>query len=141
MPLVTTSGARLGLGATISRWSGTAFNKVGDCVDIPEVGEKRPLVKVTPSDAAGEIYIGGVPDGTELTLPFNYDATSTEQQALIDDCKANVTNQLQVAVPAATSKTLTFYAIHLDWGITPKKDAAQLLTIKVKISGGVVGPV
>lgn len=144
---VSTSGAKLGLGATISRdtanaWTytggGGTFVRVADCQDVPEVGEARPLVKVTPSDALAEIYIGGVPDGTELTLPFNYDTTNAQQAAMIADCQANTTRPLQASVPGASTKTLTFNAIHLAWGITPKKDGAQMLNIKVKISGGVL---
>lgn len=136
---VTTSQAKLGLGSTILRdTTGTGvYVKVADCQNVPEIGEERPLVKVTPSDAAGEIYIGGIPDGMELAFAFNYDSANAQQAAMIADCQANNVVSLRASVPNATTKTFTFNAIHRKWGVNPDKNKEQVLTITVKISGGV----
>lgn len=134
---VTTSQARLGLGSIMKRYDGATFTKVADCQNVPEFGEERPLVKVTPSDAASEIYIGGIPDGLELAIPFNFDSANAMQMAMITDCANNTVNQLRAEVPSATTKTFTFYAIHRSWKLNPAKDKEQVLTIVVKISGGI----
>ncbi len=136
---VTTSAARLGLGTTISRdTTGTGvYVKVADCQNVPPVGVSRALVEVTPSDAAGKIYIGGIPDGMELTMAFNYDSTNTQQENMILDCENNAVTSLRASVPLASTKTFTFNALHLEYTVNPDKTKEIILTIKVKISGGV----
>lgn len=136
---VTTSQAKLGLGSIVYRdtTGGGVYVQVADCQTVPEVGEERPLVDVTPSDAAGRIYIGGIPEGLELSFAFNYDSANAQQTNMITDAKNNAVVSLRVSVPSASTKLFTFNAIHLGWRINPDKAKEMVLTIKVKISGGV----
>src|SRR5262245_12185121 len=135
------NNARLGLGTIVKRGDGSTptevFNRVGECIQIPEIGEENPLVDVTYSDATAREYIGGISDGMELDMAFNYDSNDSEQQGLIDDVKAKLNRNFQVSVPAATTKVLAMTLTCLKWSLEPMFDKQIILHFKGKVSGGV----
>jgi hypothetical protein len=132
--------ARLGLGTVVKRGDGATpeiFNRVGEAIQIPEIGEENPLVDVTYSDAVAREYIGGISDGLELDMAFNYDSDDEEQQGLIDDVKAKKNTNFEISVPAATTKILTLTLTCLKWSLEPMFDKQLILHFKGKVSGGV----
>src|SRR5688500_4687199 len=112
--------ARLSLGTVVKLGDGGSpevFTRIGECIEMPEIGEERPRVDVTYTDATAREYIGGIPDGMELDMGFNYDSANTQLAALITAQKANSNKNFQVTVPAASTKTLAFTATCLKWGL------------------------
>ena len=134
------TNAKLSLGTVVKRGDGggpETFTRIGECISVPETGEERPLVDVTYSDATAREYIGGIPDGMELDMEFNYDSANAQIAALITDCKNNTNRNFQITVPAASTKTLAFAATCLKWGIRNGIGEQQIFTFKCKITGSV----
>lgn len=134
------NNAKLSLGTVVKLGdAGTpeTFNRLGECLSVPEIGEERPLIDVTYSDATAREYIGGIPEGMELDFEFNYDSSNTQLAALIAATKLNSNRNFQVTVPAASTKTLAFTLTCLKWGLKNGIGEQIILTFKGKVSGSV----
>lgn len=114
-------------------------------VDVPEVisisgiGATNDLVEATHYGSGGSReYIGGLSDGTEVTIECNYVANSAQQEAFIAGVAAKATGNFQVHVTAASpNAAFSFAAAYISWTVNPSVDDRDTITFVIKISGAV----
>lgn len=116
------------------------YTRVCEVFSISGLGETNALVETTTfcSDGNRE-YIGGLADGTEVTIEANYDDASSGLVQLINDAKAKVVHDYRVVVEDGGSPqtTLTFEAIPLSWTLNPSVDDRNTISFTYKISGAI----
>ena len=128
-----TSGTKiyLGDGATPE-----IFTKIPECIGVAKLGQSRPTVKVTYSDADAEEYIGGRRDGDEQEWRFNYDSADPTQASLITKCDLGDNFNLRVTVPNYTTKIYGYTVTPLNCDLDPSNiDGQQVLVFRCKMSG------
>lgn len=104
----------------------------------PAVGKTNPLVDVTDFDSAAKEYIGGLPDGNEISATFHYDAAATntqlaQLQAAVDN-KTNVNIQV-VVTDGTNSDTFDFAVVPLSWSLNGGPEEVATMEFSLKISG------
>jgi len=117
------------------------FQSIPGLITPPNVGKTNPLVDVTDFDSTAKEYIGGLPDGNEITASFHYDAaTATNTNlALLQtkvDTKANV--DMQVTVTDGTNTdTYAFNVTPLSWSLSGGPEEVATMEFTLKISGAI----
>lgn len=121
--------------------SPNAYELIEEDAALSGLGITNPLVDVTSHDSAAREYIGGLPDGSEITLECNYIQTAgSKQEDLISDVENKLTSGFQLvitdpSVSPVTVKTFTFDAVCLSYEIAPSFDDKHMITFTLKITG------
>jgi len=106
----------------------------------PSVGKTNPLVDVTDFDSTAKEYIGGLPDGNEISATFHYDAAATNTQLVqLQTAVNNKTNvNIQVIVTDGTnSDQFDFAVVPLSWAINGGPEDVATMEFSLKISGAI----
>jgi hypothetical protein len=120
--------------------SGT-YTVIPGLVTPPSVGKTNPLVDVTDFDSAAKEYIGGLPDGNEISATFHYDAAAATNTQLVQlqtavNAKTNVNIQV-VVTDGTNSDTFTFAVVPLSWAINGGPEDVATMEFSLKISGAI----
>lgn len=116
-----------------------AFTTVAEVFEIGGLGESNDLVDTTNFDSAGaREYIGGLADGSEISVSCNYIPGNATQSGAITDAKNKATRNIQVHVEQGSPTTIfAFAAVCLGWTVEPAVDDKNVLRLTFKISGSV----
>ena len=125
-------------GATFQRedltLSPPTFVTVAGLVNIGEVGVERSLIDTTNLASTIREYKGAIPDGAEIDLDFQYDA-STQQVGLKADLDNNTVRQFKINIQDSPVKVFAFAGLVISWKISNPIDQVVPLTVRVKITG------
>lgn len=130
-------------GFTLSRQavagSPITYVDVPECFSISGVGQANDLVDATHFGSGGSReYIGGLADGTEITIECNYVANSVQQEAFIAGVAAKSSGNFKILVTGASPNvSFTFAAAYMSWSVNPAVDDRDTITFVIKISGAV----
>ena len=120
-----------------------AFTRVCQVYGISGVGEQNELQEVTTFCSGGsKEYVGGLADGTEITVDCNFETYQWELGALsamIADAKARTVRSLQIVADDGVNAAVTFSfsALCMSWELGPSVDAKNTIKFGFKISGAV----
>lgn len=118
-----------------------AYSAIPGLITPPNLGKTNPLVDVTDFDSLAKEYIGGLPDGNEITAQFHYDADSATNTELVQlqtavDNKTNV--DLRVTVTDGTNTdTYDFSVVPLSWSLNGGPEDVATIEFTLKISGAI----
>lgn len=123
------------------------FERVCQVFGISGLGETNALVDATTFCSEGSAeYIGGLKDGSEVTLEMNYE-TVLPGAAVIDemigDVKAKRTVSYQLRAhgdidnPDDVKQTFHLDALALSWTLNPSPTAKNSISFGVKVSGDI----
>ena len=124
-------------GATFQRGDAASpevFTTVPGLVNIGEVGVERSLIDTTNLASTIREYKGAIPDGAEIDLDFQYDA-STQQVGLKADLDNNTGRQFKINIQDSPVKVFAFAGLVISWKISNPIDQVVPLTVRVKITG------
>ena len=121
------------------RNGGSGFVRICQVRDISGVGQTNDLVDVTTFCSEGSReFIGGLADGEEITIGMNYETSSTQIQAMIDDVNAKATRSYRLVIDSGSpSKIISFSAASIGWVLNPAVDDANQISFTLKISGDI----
>ena len=117
-----------------------SYTRICSVFSISGLGETNALVETTDFCSGGNReYIGGLADGTEITIEANYDATDSNIVTLINDAKAKTIHdyRIQVEDGGSPQTNFTFEAIPLSWTLNPSVDDRNTISFTLKISGAI----
>jgi hypothetical protein len=120
--------------------SPVAYTRMCHVFSISGLGETNALVETTDFCSGGNReYIGGLADGTELTIEANYDALDSGLSQLITDAKNKTIHdyRIQVEDGGSPQTNFTFEAIPLSWTLNPSVDDRNTISFTYKISGSI----
>lgn len=117
--------------------SSEVFTAISEIVSLGGLGQSNDQIEVTNFDSAGsKEYIGGLADGSELTIECNFLPADVTQQALIGDVDAKTTRNIEITITDGTTpKVYTFATAPLKWEISPAVDSQNKISFTLKISG------
>lgn len=120
---------------------GAIYSNIPGLITPPTVGKTNPLVDVTDFDSVAKEYIGGLPDGNEISASFHYDAdgtTNTKLEQLKTAVNAKTNVNIQVTVTDGTNTdTYTFAVVPLSWSINGGPEEVGTIDFSLKISGAI----
>ena len=125
-------------GATIGKWQltmdGTAIEEV---LSVGGVGQTNNLVDVTNFDSPeGTMeYIGGLADGSEVSIDCNYLSAAAQQTAFRGLVKSKGTASFVLTYDAAI--TFTFTGVAIGYTIVPSTSEQNRMEGTIKISGDI----
>ena len=117
------------------------YSELEEVTSGVQVGETAPLIDVSHLQSTSREYIAGLEDGDEFSVECNAVMTSPAVQQTFIALKGQ-TRSLRITATSTrvspnVSKTYTFSAVFLGWGLTPAVGEADKLTFNFKITGGV----
>lgn len=124
-----------------------ATDAVPNYVTLPEVtevsglGASVPLVDVTHFASTSKEYIGGLEDGSEISVTSNFLADNSTQDLLTGSGfnGSGKTFGMQFTTTDGTNTiTYTFEVVNLGYEITPAIDDKNSIAYTFKISGAIV---
>lgn len=131
-------GLSVNVGDGAAPGTGT-YTLLAGVTNLGEVGKTNALVEVTDFDSGtSKEFIGGLSDGSEITIECNEDLTDAPQLLLIDDVDSGNNRNLEIVhTDGTTTKTLTFQTVALSYQYQPSFDAQNKLNFSLKISGDI----
>ena len=118
--------------------SPASYDLLPEVISISGVGQTNDLVDATHFDSTAREYIGGLADGSEVTVECNYVQGNAVQERVIADVAARNTVNCQVLFDFASPQaSFTFAAAALGWQISPSVDDRQTISFTFKISGSI----
>lgn len=125
--------------------SPVSYSKVCQVFSISGVGQTNALVDATTFCSNGSReYVGGLADGTEITIEANYESAAMEGsptgvlRKMIDDVTGKVTREFKVVDENASPHlSFQFSAACLSWQLNPSVDDRNTITFTLKISGAI----
>ncbi len=124
-------------GATFQRGDAASpevFTTVPGLVNIGEVGVERSLIDTTNLASTIREWKGAIPDGAEIDLDFQYDATA-QQAGLKTDLDNNTVRNFQINIQDSPVKVFAFQGLVISWKISNPIDQVVPLSVRVKITG------
>ncbi len=124
-------------GATFQRGDAASpevFTTVPGLVNIGETGVERSLIDTTNLASTLREWKGASPDGAEIDLDFQYDATA-QQAGLKADLDANTVRNFQINIQDSPVKVFAFQGLVISWKVSNPIDAVVPLAVRVKITG------
>lgn len=85
--------------------SGSTYVTIGQVLELGDVGSNRNLIDVTAYGDAWADYLGGVQDGTEVTLRVAFDPNDAQHAAMKADYDAGTTKNYQLQQPDISPNT------------------------------------
>lgn len=123
------------------------FTEVCQVFGISGLGETNALVDATTFCSRGNAeYIGGLADGSEITLELNYETIGTGKQVIKDmigDVKARRTVSYQLRAygdpnnPDTVQQIFHLDALALSWTLNPSPTAKNSISFGIKVSGSI----
>jgi hypothetical protein len=121
--------------------SPTVYTRVCQIFGIGGLGQTNALVDATTFCSGGvNEYIGGLADGSEVTLNANFETSAQILRDMITDVKNKVTRSFRVIADDEISQPVVFYfnAVCLSWQLGPSVDSKNTIDFGIKISGDIV---
>lgn len=123
--------------------SPNAYETIENVKSVSGVSLTNPLVDVTNYQSTVKEYIGGLPDGAEITVEMSrtHAASSIQDKVKTDvGNKTNGTYRLTMIDSTSSpnlTQTYTFTLVPLSWTITPNIEDANMIAFSFKISGSI----
>lgn len=122
--------------------SPVAYTRVCQVFGISGLGQVNALVDATTFCSGGvREYIGGLADGTEVTIEANYEVGDAQLLGMINDVKAKASRDFRILVDddadSVADATFYFRAACLGWTLSPSVDNKNTISFTVKISGDI----
>ena len=116
------------------------FDRICQVFSISGLGEANSLIDTTSFCSGGSReYVGGLSDGTEVTIEANYEQADANFGAMIDDVKGKVVGNYQIVVEDQSPfEVFSFSALAMSWTLNPSVDNRNTITFGLKITGPVV---
>ena len=113
------------------------LEKICQVFGISGLGAVNALIDATTFCSGGSReYIGGLADGTEVTLELNYETSSAVTRQMIDDVTDKRSRNFEIRVESGSPTTrFAFLGICLGWTLNPSVDDRNTISFTVKISG------
>ncbi len=125
-------------GATFQRLdtslSPDTYVTVGGLVNIGETGVERSLIDTTNLASTLREYKGAIPDGAEIDLDFQYDA-SAPQTTLKTNLDNNTVGTFRINIQDSPVVVFQFSGLVISWKISNPIDNVVPLAVRVKITG------
>jgi len=134
-------------GNTLARLDTTAspnaYETIENVKSVSGISLTNPLIDVTNYQSTAKEYIGGLPDGAEITIEMSRTLAASSVQ---DKVKTDVNNQTNgtyrlTMVDTSVSPNLTYTAtmtcVPLSWSLTPNVEDANMISFTLKISGSI----
>lgn len=123
------------------------FERVCQVFGISGLGETNALVDATTFCSEGSAeYIGGLKDGSEVTLELNYETVLPDASVIdemIQDVKQKRTVSYQLRAhgdiddPDTVKQTFHLDALALSWTLNPSPTAKNSISFGVKVTGDI----
>ncbi len=118
-----------------------SFTTIADGVALSGFGQKNDLIEVTNFQSTAKEFIGGLPDGQEITFTANYIPNNSQHVALMTAVRASSTKDFRLVLPpTVTPRTFSFSAVCMAFSLSLGPNAALQMAFTVKISGAILGP-
>lgn len=121
--------------------SPTTYTRVCQIFGIGGLGQTNALVDATTFCSGGvNEYIGGLADGSEVSLNANFETAAQVLRDMIQDVKDKATRAFRVVADDEINPALYFYlsAVCLSWQLGPSVDGKNTIDFGIKISGDIV---
>ena len=123
--------------------SPVSYTRICEIFGISGLGQTNSLVDVTTFCSGGNReYVGGLADGTEVTLEANFSTTSNEIKAMIQDVKDKAVRDFRVVVDengdGNADQAFYFSGTCLSWTLNPSVDNRNTISFTIKISGDIL---
>ena len=127
----------LGLGG-----SPEAYERFCAVSNVTGIGETNELVDVTTACSNGSReFIGGLAEGSEVTIEANFIVDDLNRERMIADVKNKTNRSFRLVFDdngdGATDLTLWFRSAPIAWELIPSIEDKNQITFVVKISGGI----
>lgn len=115
------------------------YEKVCQVFGISGLGQTNALIDATTFCSGGSReYIGGLADGTEVSIECNFEQNALVLREMIDDVSNKASRNFQVRVEdGSPTLAFAFLGICLGWTLNPSVDDRNTITYTVKISGDI----
>lgn len=118
------------------------YTRMCEITGMTGIGETNSLVDVTTFCSGGnKEYIGGLADGTEITLSGNLVVDSEPRRRMIRAVKQKQVVPLRIVADddqdGVTDITFWFSAVALSWKLNPSIDKQNGIDFGLKISGAI----
>jgi hypothetical protein len=124
--------------------SPATYSDVFEVVSFGEFGARSDLIEATHWESAAKEYIGGLPDGMEVTVQVNYKPGEASHEALRLAQKDGLARPFQLILPPDTADSARYdfdgIVLQQTFGpVTPNEVVHG--NFSIKITGDIVGPV
>lgn len=115
------------------------YERVCQVFGISGLGAVNALIDATTFCSGGSReYIGGLADGTEVSLECNFEQDAIILREMIDDVTDKRSRNFQVRVEdGSPTLKFAFLGICLGWTLNPSVDDRNTITYTVKVSGNI----
>jgi hypothetical protein len=120
--------------------SPTTYTRVCQIFGIGGLGQANALVDSTTFCSGGvNEYIGGLADGSEVTLNANFETGAAVLREMIQDVKDKTVRAYRLVADDEIDTPVVFYfdALSLSWQIGPSVDNKNTIDYGIKISGDI----
>lgn len=121
------------------------FERVCQVFGMSGIGEANALIDATTFCSGGFAeYIGGLADGSEITLELNYETVQPGAQVILDmiqDVKQKRLRSYQLraygdpSVPETVKQIFHIDALAMSWTLNPSPTAKNAISFGSKVSG------
>lgn len=122
-----------------------SFERVCQVFGMSGIGESNALIDATTFCSGGFAeYIGGLADGSEITLELNYETIlpgALVIDEMIQDVKLKRTRTFELraygnpAAPSTVQQTFHIDGLAKSWGLNPSPTAKNSISFGLKVSG------
>ena len=116
------------------------YAAISEVTEVSGLGASTPLVDVTHFASTSKEYIGGLADGSEISVTCNFLANDTTQDALTGagyNGSGKTFGMQFITTDGTNSITYTFDVVNLGYEITPAIDDKNSIAFTFKISGAI----
>tara|TARA_R100000951_G_scaffold90032_2_gene78183 strand:- start:5750 stop:6193 length:444 start_codon:yes stop_codon:yes gene_type:complete len=114
---------------------------ISEVTEVSGLGQTYPQVDVTNFDSTAKEYIGGLADGSEVSVTANFLPGDASQVALTavggDNGSGSVFGLQFISTDGTTTNTYTFDVVNLGYEISPSVDDKNSISFTFKITGAI----
>lgn len=126
-----------GVGAKFRRWSGSAWESIGEVNNISGPTMTREFIDTTSLDTSGgyRTFITGFRDAGTLTFSMNFNRD--DYDTLKSDFESDTLQDYEVVLPDADDTSLEFQGLVTEIPLSIPPDDKVTVDVTIKISGEV----
>ena len=118
------------------------YTKICQVTDISGLGQTNPLIDATTFCSTAREYIGGLPDGSEMTITLNMEQSAMRVAGVeynwIWDVQNQVTAGFRITLEDGSPEVkIDFDALCLSWGADFSTTEKNSVNFTLKISGAI----
>lgn len=118
-----------------------AFTRICQIFSISGIGQTNSLVDATSFCSGGVMeYIGGLADGTEITIEANYERGTNDLKTMITDVETKRTGNYHLVIGDVGDPNIeefAFAGLALSWTLGPSVDNRNTISYTIKITGAI----